>query len=347
MMRSLILRRLSQLCLLVGCCSSAAVAQRTMPGPRVGHALVFNEALGAVVLVDGYLSGRARPVPGSQPEFTELWVWKGGRWDMLADSGLRPRARGGNSVVYDTQRRLVVSYGGTTVGPNARRETETWEWDGRSWRVAAEGGLCSRNHQSAAFDAAQSRTVIFGGECSPPTAGLFPSDTWLWDGSAWLRKEGDAPIGRLSAMAYDARRGVVVLHGGVGAVPTGGGPQPEFTDTWTWNGAVWRRAAELGPPPRAGHAMTWDGVSETVLLYGGVTRDGELGDMWQWNGARWTEVKPPQTNPGPRQGHAMSYDPLRKRVILYGGSACDAGGSACRFLDDTWEWDGTTWTRMK
>ncbi len=345
--RPMIHRRVRQLCALVWCCSSVAVAQRVAPGARVGHALVFDESIGAVVLVDGYLSGRARPAPGSQPEWTELWAWRGARWEMLADSGLRPRARGANSVVYDARRRTIVSYGGTTIGQDPRREVETWEWNGRSWRMIADSGLCSRNHQAAVYDAARSRTMMFGGECSPPTAGFYPGDTWLLDGSAWLRAASEGPIGRLAAMAYDAKREVVVLHGGVGAVPSGNGPQPVFTDTWTWNGAAWRRAAEHGPPPRAAHAMTWDGLSETVLLYGGVTRDGELGDMWQWDGLRWAQVPLPETNPGPRQGHAMIYDPLRKRVVQYGGSACSAGGSQCRFLDDTWEWDGATWTQMK
>jgi hypothetical protein len=30
----------------------------------------------------------------------------------------------------------------------------------------------------------------------------------------------------------------------------------------------------------------------------------------------------------------MAYDPIRKRVVMFGGSS----------FDDTWEWDGTTWT---
>ena len=35
----------------------------------------------------------------------------------------------------------------------------------------------------------------------------------------------------------------------------------------------------------------------------------------------------------------MTYDSLRGRVVLFGGS----GGG---FLNDTWEWDGSTWTRV-
>lgn len=328
-------------------CTASLPAQRSEPGPRVGHGLVFDESLGAIVLVDGYLSARARPAAGSQPEFTELWKWDGVRWALLVDSGFRPRARSASSVVYDVKKRRIVSYGGTIVGQNPRREDDTWEWDGRAWRIVAESGPCSRNHQAAAYDFARARTVMFGGECSPPASGSYPGDTWELDGDAWRRSATEGPTGRISAMAYDAQREVLVLFGGVGAIPSTGAPQPEFTDTWVWSGLTWQRAAEVGPPPRAAYAMAWDGVSSALVLYGGAARSGELGDMWKWDGTRWAEIRLSGPSPGPRQGHAMVYDPARRRVVLYGGSACPMRSTPCNFFDDTWEWDGTTWTRLK
>src|SRR5687767_936871 len=39
-----------------------------------------------------------------------------------------------------------------------------------------------------------------------------------------------------------------------------------------------------------------------------------------------------------RADHAMAYDLGRQRVVLFGGRAPGFG-------QDTWEWDGATWTR--
>src|ERR1041384_4804856 len=39
-----------------------------------------------------------------------------------------------------------------------------------------------------------------------------------------------------------------------------------------------------------------------------------------------------------RYGHAMAYDSARGVTVLFGGFAGD-------YLSDTWEWNGTVWTR--
>jgi hypothetical protein len=50
-------------------------------------------------------------------------------------------------------------------------------------------------------------------------------------------------------------------------------------------------------------------------------------------------LRSPPVSPCAREGHAMAYDAARMRVVLCGG----ADGS--KMLNDTWEWDGQTWTR--
>ena len=53
----------------------------------------------------------------------------------------------------------------------------------------------------------------------------------------------------------------------------------------------------------------------------------------------WTNLTP---NPIPaRWHHAMAYDSVRHRLVVFGGrTAWNAGP-----LNDTWEWDGSTWTQ--
>ena len=45
--------------------------------------------------------------------------------------------------------------------------------------------------------------------------------------------------------------------------------------------------------------------------------------------------------PAARRGAAIAYDSIRKRVVLFGG----VGPANARY-DDTWEWDGTAWSRQ-
>jgi hypothetical protein len=53
----------------------------------------------------------------------------------------------------------------------------------------------------------------------------------------------------------------------------------------------------------------------------------------------WVELSP--NNPPPARSYlAMTYDPVSGRVIMFGGF--DGTG----YLNDTWSFDGTTWTQI-
>ena len=49
----------------------------------------------------------------------------------------------------------------------------------------------------------------------------------------------------------------------------------------------------------------------------------------------------PATSPSPRAVSAMAYDPVSKKVVMFGGF------NDTTYLNDTWTWDGTTWTQAK
>ena len=50
----------------------------------------------------------------------------------------------------------------------------------------------------------------------------------------------------------------------------------------------------------------------------------------------------PGSSPSMRTAHAMSYDLFRDRVVVFGGTP----GGLSNALNDTWEFDGTTWTNV-
>ncbi|MGE3173499.1 MAG: hypothetical protein AB7O97_12815 [Planctomycetota bacterium] len=113
------------------------------------------------------------------------------------------------------------------------------------------------------------------------------------------------------------------------------------TGTWEHDGFAWAQVPTgTVPPARYEHAMVFDGTR--VLLYGGqAAAGGALGDFWSYNGASWAPVPMGGTNPGLRRAAALAHDQNRGRTVLFGGTDMLGG-----FPDDTWEWDGATWTRF-
>ncbi|MGH2589120.1 MAG: PKD domain-containing protein, partial [Dehalococcoidia bacterium] len=53
---------------------------------------------------------------------------------------------------------------------------------------------------------------------------------------------------------------------------------------------------------------------------------------------------PPPPAPQPRAFASMAYHPPTNRVVLFGGLICQ--GSHCTDQQDTWTWDGSTWTQQ-
>jgi len=100
--------------------------------------------------------------------------------------------------------------------------------------------------------------------------------------------------------------------------------------------------ADTWPAARARHHLAYDSGTGQVLLVGGTIplsgsahRDRAL---WGWDGASWRILS---TEAPARANDAAAFDAVRGRLVLYGGSGRSSDGE----LDETWEWDGTTWQR--
>jgi Galactose oxidase, central domain len=154
----------------------------------------------------------------------------------------------------------------------------------------------------------------------------------------WTQKEDIGPSARFGhAMTYDSVRSRTILFGGGLLI---GGQPGSVNDTWEWNGESWTQLADIGPPARQDHALCFDSVRQTALLFGGLSgQNTPLGDTWSWDGEDWTQLD--DTGPAARSGHAMVFDSTRGRAVLFGGE------SATGVLNDTWEWDGQTWTQQE
>lgn len=97
------------------------------------------------------------------------------------------------------------------------------------------------------------------------------------------------------------------------------------------------------PPIRSITQFVFDESKAEGVLFGddfGTDR----GSAWVWNGHNFIEhaVKRGVPSPTPRTSHSFAWDPARKNVVLFGGSSSNIG-----LLDDTWIWNGRTWTRVE
>jgi hypothetical protein len=89
--------------------------------------------------------------------------------------------------------------------------------------------------------------------------------------------------------------------------------------------------------------MVYDRAHALFVLYGGMGVAGDastLGRVWTFDGVNWAEVTPPPPalQPQPRRRGVFVYNPRRQRSLLFGGILPNG-----QILDDTWEWDGSTW----
>ncbi len=108
------------------------------------------------------------------------------------------------------------------------------------------------------------------------------------------------------------------------------------TPTLTWT----RLSPAISPPARSYLAMTYDGASRKVLLFGGFDGSGYLNDTWTFDGTTWTRVDT-AVAPSARANAQMAYDRRTHQVVLFGGY------NGIDDLGDTWLWDGatSTWTQ--
>jgi cysteine-rich repeat protein len=139
-------------------------------------------------------------------------------------------------------------------------------------------------------------------------------------------------------LAFDSKRGRVVMFGGRQNVGAGG--VLEYSFTHEWDGARWvRPPTTVEPQPRRDYQFAYDAERGVTLMFSGSTF---VPDTWLWDGTSWS-VASPTTIPPPRVSGTTVYDSKRKRVVMFGGRVATAPvdqGS------DTWAWTGSDWVNL-
>lgn len=214
----------------------------------------------------------------------------------------------------------------------------TSTWVDSTPRPAPSAWPAELKGRAGAYDDRTGLTYIYGGyDPYAPVGQRGPTrDLWAWDASAgtftnltpaaptdaWPPAMGD------EGMAYDRRRGVVVL------APLGG------PSVWEWDGAHWaeRRFGQEGVSNFLSARMTYaPDLGRTLLVHEGrLTRDPIEVSAWDGETPRWIPIATLLPIDG-RPIQAAAYDERRKTLVI-------GTGNAPTNTAELWEFDLTTGT---
>jgi hypothetical protein len=186
-----------------------------------------------------------------------------------------------------------------------------------------------------AYDLIGNRMLLFGGN--------WTNELWSLQNGVWTQLTGATSPGprQRAALATDTLNGTTLLYGGDAA----NGGRLADDETWELVGGVWTQLAPTQTPGGfARHAMAYDGIRQTTVLFGG-RRDSWApynisAQTWEFALGNWTAIAPTQSPPA-RVDAAMAFHPVLNQVLLFGGE--DANGNG---LGDTWLYDGVTWNQV-
>lgn len=259
--------------------------------------------------------------------------------DAMADAGMCSGGMCGT----------IVLFGGYAT-------TDTWTFDGSNWTQISVS-TPPPERLNATMATSGNEVVLFGGSGS---TGSVLNDTWTFDGTSWTQLS-------FSTLSPAARSGAAMATLGNELVLSGGFVSSDLglLDTWTFDGSGWTHVLTNAEPELSGATMAT--LGNELVLFGGVTDApggpfcpaGEtsctLNDTWTFNdnaappgpgavASDYTQLSLSNLPPA-RVGATMAT--LGNEVVLFGGNsgAASSGGDG-PYLNDTWIFDGTSWTQV-
>jgi hypothetical protein len=291
-----------------------------------------------------------------------------------------PPARIEDTLVYDSNAKNLVMFGGYDVDWNGLNDI--WEYDGlaKTWtdRTPQTGAQPPpRSGQAMAFDPVGNRVILFGGILNVQTGGYL-GDTWEWStvSKTWTNVtpagcppptppttfSTTCPTARRGArLVYDALHLRMILVGGTDGnhyFPYTADPSRyDATGTWAWS-LTTRTWTQLSPGTSpAGHtflgrtfaAAGYNSLTNRVTVFGGngfpCSNPGSCPSPVDLNDTWELQGNTwtdvtPSGSPAARGWTELAYDSLSKRMVMFGGYSALGGFS----FGDTWSFAGGAWS---
>jgi len=311
--------------------SWATIETDVRPLFRQNQTMVYDQALAACVLFGGieYNPGHGWAAGN------DTWLWDGQTWTSNSPA-LSPPPRANHSMAYDSQRQRVVLFGGyfnDGVNP-AITYGDTWEWDGHNWQLMAAASTNTppaRRNGSMAYDPVRGETLLIGGDLINYQDRVT---TWGWNGTNWTvhstnlaTRTIDAYLGPYdvdygNAMAFDERRGVMVLFGAF--------LNSSYNLVMEWGGGDWTAVTPSGILPTnsasyqgvldsRSYSAYYDSYRGMVACVGGGAYNTAI---WYWDGSQFYSFDTqldgvPVTTLSPYIG--LAFDRQRRALVWSGG----------------------------
>lgn len=296
------------------------------PSVRWAASVVYDSATNRMIVFGGQTTA-AGSGGGLNTTVNDLWVLSnangiGGTpaWTQLSPLGTPPSARAGAGAVYDPAANRMIIFGGNSPA------LATGDGGGNDvWVLSNANGLGSppawtqllptrfvpgvpspRIGNSAVYDPASHRLIVFGGEtASSPTGPLFDvNDIWVLSNAtglggtpAWtqLFPTGPPPSARVAHTAvYDQASNRMIIFGGTTGTTEPTVTIPPINDVWVVSNATglggtpaWTQLFPTGGPPlgRLAHTAIYDPAANRMVAFGGVAFSGGIiaalfNDVW-------------------------------------------------------------------
>ncbi|RJP32120.1 MAG: hypothetical protein C4527_06490 [Candidatus Omnitrophota bacterium] len=297
------------LCLIFAC-NGAVTAQ---PLQQIDGGLFYFPPTQSLLTIGGW-------GPEDWSPLSTVWSLAANGWSAFPDI---PAGITHTTAAYDPINQRLIAIGG--VMP----DQSTWAFDGAAWSKLADPIVTDifGGDPEIIFDPALGQFVMYYSHY-PFLPDAPPGTTYFWEENGWVKQDiTPAPPAAVDvAFVYDDTRAEGVWFSG--------------NETWTWKNGAWiQKNPSASPAFDFGEFnMVYDAARSQCLLYG-------KGETWTWDGANWTKQSPAVSPETPERGFfAMGFDAHRHVVVLFGGELIlDPATYETAYLDDIWEWNGSTW----
>ena len=275
---------------------------------------------------------------GDQTLLGDTWTWNGSAWSHRQGLTASPQARQRAAMAFDETNKTAILFGGLTADG---QQNDTWSWDGTAWQQQHPAHAPSaREGATMTADPALKAVMLYGGMND---AGGKPSpinDTWSWNGTDW------SPLTPAQSPAGGVRPRLAFLGGANVVARFGDCIESHDNNLYTFDGQTWTAHPASGswPPALCMPALAGDSSRNQLVLFGGNLGTGTStppADTWIYDGKTWNKATPSQS-PTARYDAAIVFDSDHHLIVLFGGLGLTQGQSGP--LNDTWTWDGSSWT---
>ncbi len=308
------------------------------------------DSKGDRIIVLGGLGNKLLPQGVSSVSLDDVWEWDG-RWREGTVQPPPPSDAFGTVLTYDAKNERMLRYSGYLSEPDTG--AELWAFDGAAWtrlwkQTSVTDGPNVLN-ATAAYDPINDQLVVHGGYLYDGFTQTRTSATWFWShaSGAWSQQINTATGGISvprsdAAMAFDPKRGRIVLYGGLSNSTV-------LNDLWELDNRTWSAGSLTGGPAvgRYAASLAWNTSCECLVLFGGALSTATTAvtnQTYTRAGTTWANLSVTSNPPPPRSFAALASDG-HGRNVLVGGSryTTTSSSDATAYFEDQWIFDGATW----